>query len=133
MWDPEIKKSSIDGEFKPGATGYLKPLSGPKNRFVVTDVIQDKLFTVRIKLPLCTMYFEHELIPQSTGTEVLNRIVFNGLLAPVFGKLIENKLKKEQSRTMLALKKKLRMKNNSGNNIFSVIELYLQPKQFVGC
>ena len=106
VWDPEIKKSSIDGEFKSGTTGYLKPLSGPKNKFVLTNVEQDKLFTVRIKLPLCTMDFEHELIPQSSGTEVLHRIIFKGLLGSVFGKLIGNKLKKEQSRTMLALKKK---------------------------
>jgi hypothetical protein len=24
-WDPEIKESSLDGEFKVGTTGFLKP------------------------------------------------------------------------------------------------------------
>jgi len=75
------------------------------------------------------MYFEHELLPQSSGTEVLHRIIFKGMLGPVFGKLIGNKLKKEQSRTMRALKKKLRIKNSSVINIFLNLTMFCGPNK----
>lgn len=56
------------------------------------------------------MYFGHELSPKPLGTEVVHTIAFSGFLGPVSGKLIGNKLKKEQSRTMAALKKEVENK-----------------------
>ena len=104
-WDPEIKESFIDSEFKEGTTGFLKPLSGPKSKFVLTKVLQNKSFTAKTTLPFCSIYFERKLIPNSSSTKVVHRIVFDGLLAPLFGRLLGNKLKEEQLRTMEALKK----------------------------
>ena len=104
-WDPEIKESFIDGEFKEGTTGFLKPLSGPKSKFALTKVIQNKSFTAKTTLPLCSIYFERNIIPDSSGTEAVHRIVFDGFLAPLFGRLLGNKLKEEQLRTMKSLKK----------------------------
>jgi carbon monoxide dehydrogenase subunit G len=109
-WDPEIITSSIDGPFKTGMTGFLKPRSGPKSKFTLTEVVQDKSFTARTKLPLCSMYFEHELVPEPSGTKVLHRIVFKGFLAPVFGRLIGKKLHKELSHTMQSLKQEVEHK-----------------------
>lgn len=103
-WDPEIKESSLKGDFKLGGKGILKPRSGPKNSFIVTEVSENKSFTVKVKLPLCDIDFEHEIILTSTCTEVIHRIVFTGLLAPVFGRLVGKKIAKEQIRTMQALK-----------------------------
>ncbi len=106
-WDPEIKESFIDGEFKEGTTGFLKPMSGPKSKFVLTKVIQNKSFTAKTTLPLCNIYFERNLISNSSSTKVVHRIIFDGFLAPLFGKLLGNKLKEEQSHTMKSLKKEV--------------------------
>ena len=76
----------------------------------ISGIEQDKSFTAEIKLPLSTMYFGHELSPKPLGTEVVHTIAFSGFLGPVSGKLIGNKLKKEQSRTMAALKKEVENK-----------------------
>jgi len=104
-WDPKTKECFIDGEFKVGTMGILKPKNGPKGKFTITEVTENKSFTVKYKLPFCDLYFKNELTPQSPGTEVLHKIVFEGLLAPLWGRIIGNKLKKEQSQTMKALKK----------------------------
>jgi hypothetical protein len=104
-WDPEIQESCLDGEFQEGATGSLKPSSGPRSKFTVTKILPSQSFTAKTSLPLCSIYFERTLFPDSSGTTVIHSITFDGLLAPLFGRLLGNKLKEEQLRTMKSLKK----------------------------
>lgn len=70
-WDPDVKFSSIDGQFSSGATGTLQPSSGPKTKITFTEVLHNRLFTVESKLPLCTMRFEHELSPVGNQIQAL--------------------------------------------------------------
>ena len=104
-WDPDVKSSSIDGHFSSGATGTLQPSSGPKAKITFTEVVQNRLFTVESKLPLCIMRFEHELSPVDNQTEALHRISFVGFLSPLFGRLIGTQIKKGLPRTLEGLKR----------------------------
>ena len=103
-WDPDVQSSSIDGKFKAGAKGKLKPTKGPEAKIDFTEVTRNKSFTTTSKLPLCTMSFEHELASTSEGTEVTHKVAFSGLLSPVFGRLIGRGIKKGLPATMLGLR-----------------------------
>ncbi|PIE78048.1 MAG: polyketide cyclase, partial [Candidatus Delongbacteria bacterium] len=40
-WDKEIKSSYINGAFKVGTYGVLKPLKGPQSKFKIVSVTKD--------------------------------------------------------------------------------------------
>ncbi len=103
-WDPDVKASSIDGQFTSGAMGTLQPSSGPKAKIIFTEVVPNHSFTVESKLPLCVMRFEHELSSISEGTKVVHRVVFEGFLSPLFGRLIGSQIKKGLPHTLQGLK-----------------------------
>jgi len=104
-WDPDVKFSSIDGQFFSGATGTLQPSSGPKTKITFTEVLHNRLFTVESKLPLCTMRFEHELSPVGNQIQALHRVSFVGFLSPLFGRLIGSQIQKGLPRTLEGLKR----------------------------
>ena len=104
-WDPDVKTSSIAGEFVSGAVGTLQPSSGPKTKIAFTEVVTNRLFTVESKLPLCVMRFEHELSSHSGETKAVHRIAFEGLLSPLFGRLIGSQIKRGLPHTLQGLKR----------------------------
>ena len=104
-WDSEVKEASIDGSFTAGAQGLLKPASGPQASITFIDVQPPRSFTVESKLPLCSMRFEHEVLPSAANSvRVIHRVVFSGLLAPLFGRLIGAKIGKALPTTLQGLK-----------------------------
>ena len=103
-WDPDVLSSTIDGEFTCGAKGKLKPAKGPEATIELTEVTKNKSFTTISKLPLCKISFEHNLIPTEGKTEVVHKVIFEGLLSPVFGKLIGAGIRKGLPNTLKGLK-----------------------------
>jgi hypothetical protein len=103
-WDTEVKSASIQGAFASGAKGEIVPHGAPKSDVVFSEVIRNRSFTVDCKLPLCLMRFEHELLEQGGGTRATHRVVFDGLLAPVFGRLIGSGMRKSLPKVMESLK-----------------------------
>jgi Polyketide cyclase / dehydrase and lipid transport len=108
VWDLDVKSASIEGAFVSGARGVIVPKGGPKSNLLFTDVVTNKSFTAQCKLPLCVMRFEHELESAGSGksaeTRVTHRVVFEGLLAPVFGRLIGSGMRKTLPNVMASLK-----------------------------
>lgn len=103
-WDPDVKSSSINGNFSTGATGMIQPSNGPKAKITFTEVVSNRSFTVESKLPLCAMRVEHELAPLGNQVQVLHRISFVGFLAPLFGRLIGSQIRKDLPHTLNGLK-----------------------------
>jgi uncharacterized protein YndB with AHSA1/START domain len=105
-WDPDVKMASLTGAFVSGARGVIVPNGGPKSEIVFTEVLTDKGFTAQCKLPLCVMRFEHELQDlNGTGTRATHRVIFKGLLAPLFGRLIGSGMVKTMPHALAGLKK----------------------------
>jgi hypothetical protein len=104
-WDPDVKAASIDGAFADGATGVIVPNGGPKSTMRFSNVVADRSFHVECRLPLCRMRFEHELRGVGHATEATHRVVFEGLLAPLFGRLIGAGMRKTQPHALQSLKK----------------------------
>jgi hypothetical protein len=108
QWDADVKSASIEGPFVSGAKGVIVPNGGPKSNIVFSEVIRNKSFTVDCKLPLCMMRFEHELKAKDGGnsnvTVATHRVIFDGLLAPLFGRLIGSGMRKSLPGVMAKLK-----------------------------
>lgn len=104
QWDPDIEAVGLDGEFIAGTHGWLKPVGAPKTATRMVSVIEPDSFTVESKLPFCTMTFEHELEAVGESTQVTHRVLFTGLLAPIFSRIIGSKIRKGFRGTMEGLK-----------------------------
>lgn len=105
-WDPDTRSASLDGPFAVGSRGRLTPTKGASVAMVLTSVVPDRSFTVESRIPLFHMVFEHALQPGgSTTTEVLHRVRFFGLLAPLIGRLIARQLQVGLPRTLANLKR----------------------------
>jgi Polyketide cyclase / dehydrase and lipid transport len=103
-WDTDAKSASIDGDFVSGATGVVVPHGGPKSKIVFSRVVRDKSFTVECKLPLCLMRFDYDLDAQGDATRATHRVTFEGLLSPIFGRLIGSGMKKTLPNALAQLK-----------------------------
>lgn len=106
-WDPDTRAASIEGDFRAGASGTLHPRKGfaVPMRFTTVTALS---FTVEASAPLCTMRFEHELIPaceHSEGTRVTHRVSFHGPLARFFAWLVGARVRAGLPLTMASLKK----------------------------
>lgn len=91
-WDPDTKQATLDGPLRTGAQGTLTPTKGRTVPMRVTDVVPSRSFTVESKIPLFRMVFEHELRPSQSGTEVIHRVTFSGLLSILLGPMLIKQL-----------------------------------------
>ena len=103
-WDPETESASIDGTFSIGTTGKIKPKGSPESKIRISEVTENKSFTVECSLPLCKMQFIHEMTPSAEGTNLLNKIEFSGILGPLFGRLFGKEIDKSIPGSLKALK-----------------------------
>jgi hypothetical protein len=104
QWDPDVALSSISGPFTTGTTGKLKPTKGPEAKIEIVSVDKNKSFTVRSRLPMCTMTFEHELFPVNGSTRVVHTVSFNGPLSFFFGRVVGGQIRKGLPGTLQGLK-----------------------------
>ena len=91
-WDPDTKQAFLEGPFRVGSRGRITPPKGMTVPMLLTEVEPGKCFTVESKIPLFRMLFEHELTPTATGTEVVHRVTFSGLLSFVLGRMLSTQL-----------------------------------------
>lgn len=103
-WDPDVASSSISGPFTAGAIGKLRPTKGPEADIEIVSVERNKSFTARSRLPLCTMTFEHELLPVKSSTRVFHRVSFTGPLSFFFGRVVGGQIRKGMPGTLRGLK-----------------------------
>jgi Polyketide cyclase / dehydrase and lipid transport len=103
-WDPDTKASYINGPFSAGSKGRLTPTKGNTVPMLLTSVEQNRHFTVESRIPLFKMVFEHELLDRGNNTEVVHRVSFFGLLAPVLGRMVGAQVNKGLPVTLANLK-----------------------------
>lgn len=103
-WDSETLAVHLPG-LRPGASGWLKPRQGPKAKICISEVVQDRSFTVEGLLPLCRMQFGHELDGEGDRTSVTHWVRFTGPLAPLFRRLIGKGIDRTLPHTLAGLKR----------------------------
>ena len=105
-WDHGIEYSTIDGPFKAGTTGTLKPKGGPLVHTKLTAVEPKKLFIDEAKLTLARIIVSHFLTESNGKTYVTHQIEMTGPLAFFFAFVIERNMKKNLPQEMAAMIKK---------------------------
>ncbi len=93
VWDAEVETTELFGEFQTGTKGTLKPTSGPKTKFKMTECAKFKSFTNRNFLPLCQMDFIHIMTETKDGLEITHKVVMTGFMIFLFSRVIGTKIK----------------------------------------
>jgi hypothetical protein len=104
-WDNEVKYSELNGQFKAGSFGILKPIKGPKSKFKLISVDILNEFTSRSFLPFTKMDFIHEMNEKNGELFITHGVEIKGLLTFLFSKVIGEKLIKELPKAMENLSK----------------------------
>lgn len=105
-WDHGIEFNTINGLFKVGTTGTLKPKGGPLVHTKLTVVDPKKKFVDEAKLPLAYIVVSHFLTELNGKTQVTHQIEMTGPLAFFFAFVIGRKMKKNLPQEMKAMIKK---------------------------
>lgn len=103
-WDPDTKASSIDGKFETGATGWHQSPTGPRTPLQFVSVVPNESFMVESRSPLSKIQFDHQLVPEGDEVEVIHRVEFSGLLAPLWGRVVGKVIARAMPLTLQALK-----------------------------
>lgn len=108
-WDSELKWVKLNGDFIEGATGKMKPANGPEVDFTLSRVELNRAFSDMAKLPLTSLVFDHEYFASSEKGDparICHSVTMTGFLAPVFGRLIGNKIKSHLRDAMMELSRR---------------------------
>jgi uncharacterized membrane protein len=88
-WNLDVEWVRLDGQFAQGATGTLKPKGGPKTRFVVESLVQDKEFVDVSRLAGARLTFAHHVTEAAGGgCTVQVQISMSGPLAWLWERLL---------------------------------------------
>ncbi|AEV87639.1 hypothetical protein ACWT_6627 [Actinoplanes sp. SE50] len=81
-WNTDTEWVRLDGPFRTGATGQLKPKGGPVTRFVVSSLVPGREFTDVSLLLGARLTFQHLVSVDDAGaTTVTVRVTLGGPLA----------------------------------------------------
>lgn len=85
LWDAGIKLARLEGVFKENATGELVPDKGPRSKFSIKDVIENKSYTIQISIPSGWLLI-HRYMEQKDGILLLtHEVQFTGFLRKLSG------------------------------------------------
>ncbi|MFL6060680.1 MAG: SRPBCC family protein [Marmoricola sp.] len=86
-WNTDTEWVRLDGPFAQGATGTLKPQGGPKVRFVVDELTEDRFLDVS-RLLGARLSFDHRVTRLEDGTRVEVTVSLDGPLARVWNMIL---------------------------------------------
>lgn len=93
-WDEDLEWSSLNGPFKVGTEGKLKPKGWPVSKFRLIAVKKYKSHSEKTAMPLTKIIFSHSLIPDNKNVKIIHRVEASGLLAPLLWLTMRKALKK---------------------------------------
>ena len=78
-WDDELEAATLDGPFREGARGRLRPTSGLSARFMIEDVVPGRAYTLATRLPLGWLRVRRTLNVAGDRVELTHAVTFSGL------------------------------------------------------
>lgn len=91
-WDAEVREVTFAGPARVGARGRMRPASGPAASFVVTEFEPNRVFTNASSLPGAKLVFAHVVSPTPEGSSVEVIVRVEGLLAPLWKRILGRSL-----------------------------------------
>ena|SRR5579859_2405885 len=103
-WDPHEEKSRFDGEFKPGAKGWVKPAGAPGGAFTITEVEPGRMWASKAGIPFGHLRGVRRYEPLDDGKIRVSEIVeVHGPFGPLFHLIWEKKMRADMPKTFAAL------------------------------
>jgi len=94
-WDHELEWSFLDGPFKVGSTGKLKPKGWFASKFSLVSVEEGKAHSDRTEMPFTKVIFSHSLTSSENGqVAIVHHVEVSGLLAPLLWLTMRRTIKK---------------------------------------
>ena len=105
-WDHGIEFSTLEGPFRQGTKGTLKPKGGPLVHTILGKVEPMRMFVDESKLPLGRIVMSHFLEEKDGKMHVTHQIEMRGPLAFFYAFVIGRTMKKNLPDEMLSMVKK---------------------------
>jgi len=99
-WADDIEWAHAEGHFEAGLEGRVKYSGLPAASYTVTGADRPRTFSIRLKLLLTHITFDHRLTPRDGGTRIDERIDFGGLLAPLLGLIERSRIRRDWPKAM---------------------------------
>ncbi len=94
-WDHELEYSQLNGPFKVGTKGKLKPKGWPASEFCLISVDEGKSHSDKTRMPLTDVIFNHTVTPcGNSEVSIVHHVEVSGLLAPLLYLTMRMALKK---------------------------------------
>jgi hypothetical protein len=92
-WSTDTKSVRLEGPFEVGTRGFLQPTGGPKVKFVIVAIRENREYTDVSLLPGATLKFEHLVEPTPTGSALEVTVTVTGPLALVWRVILGSKFR----------------------------------------
>ena len=93
-WDTEIIEAKLDGNFVLGAKGTMKPKTGPKLKFYISEIEPYKSYTFNTNMPVGELVIKRTLNFVNNEIEFKDDIQFTGFLKYFFGLILGKQFRK---------------------------------------
>ena len=103
QWNPDIRAITLDGPFVSGTTGSMTTGQGT-HKIHLENVVAGRSFDlVTSPVPATTFRFHCEIAPSGSGSRISQSVSMSGLLAPIFGPMMGNRVAKSFEPILAAL------------------------------
>ena len=94
QWDTEILEASLEGNFAKGVKGTMKPKTGPKLKFYISEIIPNQSYTFNTIMPVGELVIKRSLTETNNEVHFTDDIAFIGFLKYIFGFMLGGQFRK---------------------------------------
>jgi uncharacterized protein YndB with AHSA1/START domain len=94
IWDTELLSAKLEGSFTNGAKGEMKPKTGPKLKYTISDVVPMQNYTINVAMPVGGMLIKRTLHSEGSQVVFTDDIQFTGILKGIFGLMLGGQFRK---------------------------------------
>ena len=105
QWDTEILEANLESTFAEGAKGTMKPKTGPKLKFYISEIIPNQSYTFNTIMPVGELVIKRSLTTINNKIHFTDDIEFTGFLKYIFGFMLGGQFRKVLPEVMLKFKK----------------------------
>lgn len=94
QWDTELMEASLEGVLEKGSKGTMKPKTGPKLNFYISEFTPNLSYTINTVLPVGELVIKRSLTEKNNEIHFTDDIAFKGFLKYIFGFMLGSQFRK---------------------------------------
>lgn len=103
-WDWGLKDAKLNGLFTTGSKGRLIPDKGPVSKFLITEVVPNKSYSFKTRIPFGWLIITRSLAVDNGMTSFTHDVRFTGLFKKSFAKKLGSKYRQMLPEVMEKIK-----------------------------